>query len=168
MNRYQRDVYCGTSKTFYHRIAPIVGSVILLLCVLYILLQWKTLPDEIPTNFDFQGNPTGWDSKNTVWTMPIIGFVIELALSLAGLFPKGMNTGIRVTEQNKPFVYRAMFNLMADMQISMAVAFTAFTVVLVSAPEHLNAWMPAAFFVLLLWPIIPMTIRLIRIKRAFG
>ena len=168
MTRSQRDAFCGSPTTLYQRAASILGPLLVAGAAVYLLLVWKTIPDTIPTSFDMAGNPNAWDSKVTLWSTPVIGFFVILTMSLAGLFPRSWNTGIRITEANKVLVYRAIRDFLATLQITMGVFFAAFTVYTAQVPDKMGPVILISIFALFFAPIIWLVIRFIRIKRLVG
>ena len=168
MSRFDRKAYLASPPTIYQRIAAIVGPALILGAAVFLLLMWRSIPERIPTSFDISGEPNAWDSRNSLWAMPVIGAFAMLTFALVGRFPSTWNTGIRVTEENRPFVYRAIRDMIADMEISMGVFFCGFTVFSATVPESMSPFIIVPIFVLILWPIVRLLIRFIRIKRAFG
>lgn len=90
------------------------------LCVLiligtfgYIGLNYSSLPDQVPTGYDFSGNIRDYGDKITIWIMPAIalflGFILIVVLEQ---FPQAWNTGIKKNTRNLPAVYRASKDLM--------------------------------------------------------
>ena len=65
------DAYCGSRATRYQRLAGILSPVILAGVCVFVLVIWHSLPEKIPTNYNFAGEPTGWGSRSTVWIMPL-------------------------------------------------------------------------------------------------
>jgi uncharacterized membrane protein len=65
-----------------YEIALEVLCVVLLAAqLLVIVLNYPTLPDRLPSHFDFAGKPDRWGDKSRLWTYPIISFVAYTAMT---------------------------------------------------------------------------------------
>ncbi len=58
------------------------------------LIHWGELPATIPIHFGISGKPDGWGAKDSIWILPLLAVVVNVALSIAAAFP---------TMQNLPF-----------------------------------------------------------------
>ena len=72
-SRAQVDAFCGSPTTRYQRIAGILAPLILLGTIVYILIIWHTLPEQIPTHYNFAGEIDGYGGRGSLLLMPIIG-----------------------------------------------------------------------------------------------
>jgi uncharacterized membrane protein len=163
-SRAQVDAFCGAPATRWQRIAGILAPVILLGSVVYILILWHTLPEQIPTHYNTAGQIDGYGGRGTLLIMPIVGLVMDLTLALVGRFPKSWNTGVRVTVLNRARVYRLVRDLMAELRLSMALLFGGFGIYLASLPEHFSPWIAGGLTVLVLLPLLRYFIRLPRAR----
>ena len=163
-SRAQVDAYCGAPATRWQRIAGILAPVLLLGSIAYILIIWRTLPEQIPTHYNAAGEIDGYGGRGTLLLMPLIGLVTDLAVALAGRFPQSWNTGARVTVLNRARVYRLVRDLMADLRVSTALLFGGFGLYLASLPEHFSGWVPVVLILLILVPLLRYFIRLPRVK----
>ena len=96
--------------------------------------------------------------------MPIIGLVTDLAVALTARFPKSWNTGVRVTVLNRVRVYRLVRDLMADLRLSMAVAFAGFTVYQANLPEHFSGNVTGIMLIVIFAPLVRYFLRLARAR----
>lgn len=164
MNRAQREAYCGVRETVFQHILNLLAPLLLLAAILTIVLRWNTLPQRIPTTYDFSGNITGYGSRGTLLLMPVIGLAVDLTIGLCWRFPKSWNMGRRVTPRNAPFLYHATRNMVAELRLCLALYFSIFALLECFAPEKapsLLAW----GWMLSVFPLIPYLIRLARIRR---
>ena len=149
--------------TVYQRVASILAPALLLGLCVYLAVMWYTLPAEIPTNYDFDGTPTGWGSKVTLFVMPAIGFAILGILAIAERFPNSWNTGVRVTERNRAVVYHCTRDLMADVKLTMALIFTLYSIGFLYFPEK-TLWLTIGDLVLIGIPLLRYFIRVLRVR----
>ena len=163
-SRAQVDAFCGSPTTRYQRIAGILAPLILLGTIVYILILWHKLPEQIPTHYNAAGEIDGYGGRGTLLLMPIIGLVTDLTVAICGRFPKSWNTGVRVTALNRARVYRLVRDLMADLRLSMALAFAGFAVYQVTQPEHFSGNVTGIMLILIFAPIVRYFIRIARAR----
>ena len=163
-SRAQVDAFCGSPATRYQRIAGILAPPILLGTIVYILIVWHTLPEQIPTHYNFAGEIDGYGGRGSLLLMPIIGLVTDLTVAICGRFPKSWNTGARVTVLNRVRVYRLVRDLMADLRLSCALAFAGFSVYAANLPERFSGNVTGIMMILIFAPIVRYFIRLARVK----
>ena len=139
-SREAADAWCGVRTTLYQRIAGILAPVIYAGVFLLIALRWQTLPEQVPTHYDFAGNVNGWGSRWTLVIMPAIGLLADLAIAVSLRFPRTWNAGVKITVFNRARVYKLLRDLMADLRLSCALLFAYISVRLALLPETLPGW----------------------------
>lgn len=149
----------------YWWISMILPAVILLGTAIYLGLIWKDIPAEIPTHFDFSGEPNGWGGKAFLWVLLAIGFIIYLSLAIAAFFPQSWNTGVRVTEANQERVYRLAGELLGDMRLMFAVLFSYLTVQSTRPSPSLGWPMTVLILALVFIPLLRYFLRLLVFMR---
>ena len=163
-SRAQVDAFCGCPATRYQRIAGILAPLMLLGSIVYILIIWHKLPEQIPTHYNFAGEIDGYGGRGSLLLMPIIGLVTDLTLAISGRFPKSWNTGVRVTVLNRVRLYRLVRDLMADLRLSCALAFAGFSVYTAALPEQFSGNVTGIMLILIFAPIVRYFIRLARAR----
>lgn len=68
-------------KRIIRIVLEILSLLILLGTVLFLIIYWKHIPDQVPTHFDGTGQVTDWGDKTTVLILPIVGAVSYLLLT---------------------------------------------------------------------------------------
>jgi uncharacterized membrane protein len=91
------------SKT--ERMLDIASALLMLLTFVYLLSIWNDLPQRIPTHFNAAGEPDGWGGKEEIWTLPIIGLLLFIFISVLCKFPQLFNYPVQVTAENAPRLY---------------------------------------------------------------
>ena len=163
-SRAQVDAICGGPPSLYQRIAGILSTVLLLGSIVYILILWHKLPEQIPTHYNMAGEIDAYGGRGILLLMPIIGLVMNLTLAIVGRFPQSWNTGVRVTVLNRTRGYRLVRDLMADLRLSMAVFFAGFGIYQASLPRHFSGWIGPMLVVLLVVPLLRYFLRLRRAR----
>ena len=99
----------------------IVGIVLSFLIVIY---HWQTLPEKIPTHFDFAGNVNRFSSKNTLWFFPLSSTFSFFLLKIVGRRPHTFNYPIAITPENAAVQYRLALTMMYWLRAEMIWLFT--------------------------------------------
>lgn len=89
----------------------------------YILFQFNSLPEEIPSHFDSTGTPDDYQSKNSIWILPIIGLVIYLFITFLSQYPHTFNYMVKITEENAETQYRKAVRMINIIKTITIVAF---------------------------------------------
>ncbi len=163
-SRAQVDAFCGSPTTRYQRIAGILAPLMLLGSIVYILILWHTLPEKIPTHYNFAGEIDGYGGRGSLLLMPIIGLLTDLTVAICARFPKSWNTGVRITVLNRARVYRVLRDMMADMRLSCALAFAGFAVYQANLPEHFSGNVTGIMLIVIFAPLLRYFIRLRRAR----
>ena len=163
-SRAETDAFCGAPSTRYQRIAGILAPVLLVGTIAYILIIWHTLPEKIPTHYNFSGEIDGYGGRGSLLLMPVIGLVTDLTVAVCARFPKSWNTGVRVTVLNRARVYRVLRDLMADLRLCCALAFCGFAVYQANLPERFSGNVAGMMLIVIFAPLVRYLIRLFRVK----
>ena len=84
---------------------------ILVFWVYYLITQWSSLPDEVPTNFSFRGKPEAFGSRSDLWVLPSVGILVYGGLTLASRLKRFNYFSIEVTPESSPTLYASMRRL---------------------------------------------------------
>lgn len=71
-----------------------------LLWAFFPLLNYGSLPETIPSHFDFAGTADAWSRKSSLWTVPIIAAICYAGLTVLAFFPGSFNLPVQRTEKN--------------------------------------------------------------------
>jgi len=128
--------------------------------VLYLLITWNSLPDQIPGHFGADGVVTRYDGRGALLVGPIFAWVLFGGIVLLERFPQVWNTGVTVTEKNKAKVYRTIKSLLATTKLIMVTAFV-FIAIIQSLARNLPGWFLPVFIWLLVAALVFFVIQLI-------
>lgn len=98
MNNFRPKV--NFPKTWVEVVADIIGIGALLLSLVFLLLNWGTIPQEIPAHFDFKGNVDRYGSKVELLILPIIAIALLILMQLVEKKPWLYNYPDRLNEEN--------------------------------------------------------------------
>jgi len=93
-------------KTIVEKLANIVGIASVVVMILYIALNWSSLPDAVPIHFNAAGEVDRWDSKWSMLTLPTIAIALYIFMEVIERRPHTHNYPARLTEQNAAQFYK--------------------------------------------------------------
>ena len=114
-------------KSRYNIFVEVVCLVLLVGVVLYLVVNWNTIPDKIPGHYNAAGEIDRVGDKAELVMLPIVGWLMYLGLTIIEHFPQIWNTGVTVTEENRERVYRIAKNMLSTVKLIMVVNFVYLT-----------------------------------------
>jgi len=150
-------------NSIFDIIANVICIIMLIGIVIYLLVTWGNIPDQIPGHFAADGSVNRWDSKGTLFLLPAIGWVTFIGMTIIERFPHLWNVGVRVTEENKYRVYRVAKTLLIKVKL-IIVALFVFITVFQSLSQNLPSWFMPVVMALIFVPVIISVVRLIRAR----
>ena len=167
MRRAKADAFCGSPTTLYHRISEIIPWAIFMGLIIYLVVRWRALPEQIPLHYDLAGNITGYGGKGNIIVLVVIAFIMNITMWLVGLFPQSWNAGVRITFTNRVWVYKCLRDMMADLRIAMSLLFPAMTITILEYDTAFSHWFfRGGIWCILVLVIIPMIRYFVRVGRV--
>ena len=140
-----------------------ISLVMLVGMTLFLIVNWKNIPEQVPMHYDWAGNIDRWGSKNELFLLPIMDWGMYLLISGFECFPKIWNTGVSVTEENVGRVYRALKYMMKSLKVIVILDFLVMTLcAAMSLP--LPGWFLPVVLILTFGDIIFWIVQLVRVK----
>ncbi len=68
-----------------------LSLVVLVATGVYLIIAWGSIPDKIPTNFDFSGKVTSYGGKGNIIAAYVMDILVSVTLLLCSAFPKTWN-----------------------------------------------------------------------------
>ena len=134
----QRGPYIllGKPQRVYHIVFGILSPLLQIALIVWLACIFRTLPDKVPTHYDFAGNVTGTGGKGTLWVVVLFGLVNDIGMWGVQFLPRStMNTGVRMTTRNREYVYGCVKDLLVDMRLGLSVLFASISVPLILGRE---------------------------------
>ena len=131
--------------------------------ILYLIINWSNLPNEVPMHFDAMGNIDRWGKKSGLLFMPITTCVMYGFLTLVEQFPQMWNTGVKITEENGERVYRTLKYMIKTLKMIVVIDFT-FIAACSFTGRSLPIWFTLVFLVLVFGDLIFWVVRLNKVK----
>ena len=92
-------------KTMRERVWNWVGGGIFLVSILYIVVVWGKIPEEVPGHFNGAGEVDRWGSKFELFILPFIGVFLWIVMGLIEKVPHMHNYPARLNESNVEAFY---------------------------------------------------------------
>jgi uncharacterized membrane protein len=150
-------------KSKYDILVEIVCSILLIGVLIYLFLNWNSIPEKIPGHYNAMGEIDRMGSKKELLVLPIISWLMYLGMTVLERFPQIWNTGVTVTDENKERVYRVLKNMLSTMKLIVVAVFVYLTINS-SQAISLSVWFLPVFITLMFGSIIFFIIKLVRVK----
>ena len=137
--------------------------VLLVGVTIYLGINWSTLPDKIPAHYDFAGNIDRWGKKGELLIVPIMSWVLYVMITGVEQIPAIWNTGVKVTVENRYWVYRVLKYMVKSLKLIMVVDFSYMTIQSLSG-QSLPGWFTLLFLVIIFGDLIFWLWRLYKVK----
>lgn len=100
-------------------------SILLLIGMFAVLiLNWSNIPDKIPGHYNALGEVDRWGNKAELLSLPIIGTLLYLFLTVVCFFPSIWNVPTEITDKNRGFVYSNLLTMMILLKAFILVTFS--------------------------------------------
>lgn len=110
--------------TWFQKIIEIITITFMLSIWGYLILSWGDIPDKIPGHYNAAGVVDRWGSKGEILAMPIVMVILYALLSIIAFFPSIWNAPVKITEENKEFVYSNLKSMLILMKMELIIAFS--------------------------------------------
>lgn len=151
------------NKKILYRIINILCLVIMVGSLVWLIVYWKHIPDEIPTHFNVYGEADSFGSKKDIIILPIFAWMTFGMISLIELFPGAWNTGVKVTPENSGRVYGILKGMIVILKLFVVLTFTLL-MVFSAISKGLPVWLLPVELVGIFGTIIVSIIRLYKAR----
>ncbi|MGE6204458.1 DUF1648 domain-containing protein [Guptibacillus hwajinpoensis] len=145
-------------KSLVQKGFDVAAIIFLLLSIVYISLEWGSIPNRIPIHFNASGIPDNWGPKGTIILLPMIGAFLWGGLTILERFPHKYNYIVKITDGNAALQYRSAVVLMRFLKNTIALFFAYVTVESVQMAkgieEGLSGWVMPLFLTMIFGAII--------------
>jgi uncharacterized membrane protein len=103
-------------KTTFEKAFDVFSAIVYLASVIYTIVIWSQLPDQIPAHYNGSGEVDRWGSKWELLILPIIAALIAVFMTFLEKHPEWHNY-LKLNENNIEFQYknsRLMMNVMKN------------------------------------------------------
>lgn len=99
-------------STLFQKVLNVLCIFVLLFSFLYLIFNWKQVPDRIITHWGFSGQADGWGPKGTLIILPFFSLFVYLSLTLVERFPGVWNTPVQITMKNRRWIYQNLKSML--------------------------------------------------------
>lgn len=78
----------------------------------FFVVKYPQLPQIVPSHYNLAGQPDAWDTKSLNIGVLVIAYVIYIGICVVEIIPNIWNVPVKITDQNRSYVYRQMRWLM--------------------------------------------------------
>jgi uncharacterized membrane protein len=113
---YENRPKLKIQRTFLENILDFTAIAVFIVGAANLIMQWSSIPGTVPIHFNGAGEPDGWGSKNNLWVLLLIGFMMWVLLTVLEKFPHVYNY-LFLTEENAERQYkngRLMLNIIKN------------------------------------------------------
>ncbi|SIT84273.1 DUF1648 domain-containing protein [Edaphobacillus lindanitolerans] len=111
-------------KTTIERLLNWIGGLTFAAGLLYLMVSWGSLPDQVPGHYDGAGEVDRWGSKWELLVLPSITAVLTVFLSFIEKHPEWHNYMVSLNERNIEFQYRNSRQLLNTIKNLLLITFT--------------------------------------------
>ena len=154
--------------TVLDRFMDALTVVVLLLMWLFVVWNYGSLPDEIPSHFGAGGEVDDYSRKSFLFVLPGIATIIFLGMKVLGKYPHIYNYGKDVTAANAKEMYKIGADLVRSITLGIAIlfAYIAWRMIDIAngGSPNLGGWFLPIFLLCIFAPVGYFLYRLIRTK----
>lgn len=107
----------------FDKILEIIAGLILLSTIVVVAYYYNTLPDIIPTHFDFSGKVDNYGSKSSILTLPILSTLLYIGLTILNKYPQTFNYLGEITLDNAESQYRFATRFLRVLKLIVMITF---------------------------------------------
>ena len=126
-----------------------ICRILLIGTLIYLIVRWNVIPDQIPIHYNAAGDIDGWGGKGMVWLLVVISWGLYLGITFVGRFPELWNTGVKITKKNKEKVYRLIKYLIGTSKLILISVFTLL-IVFSTLAKPLPLWFAGIYLTILI------------------
>lgn len=110
--------------TMNQKIIEILTIGILLFLFGYLIINWSSIPEKVPSHFNALGVADAWSQKGTVIFVPIVCLVSYSLLTVVSFFPSIWNMPAKLTPENYLFMYQSTRSLICYLKLVLVSTFS--------------------------------------------
>lgn len=136
-------------NTLADTVMEYICRILLIGTLIYLIVRWNAIPDQIPTHYNAAGEIDSWGGKGMVWLLVVISWGLYLGITFVGRFPELWNTGVKITKTNKEKVYRLLKYLIGTSKLILITVFTLL-IVFSTLAKPLPLWFAGIYLTILI------------------
>lgn len=126
-------------------IIELISFITVILMAIITIISVFSLPDIIPTHFNFQGNIDRYGSKSGMIVVLIITLLIYTGLTLLVKFPQIYNYAVEITKENAEVQYRLAKKFIRFLKLEIVMLFSYLNIMTILAASNRNLSLGSLF-----------------------
>ena len=98
-------------------ISNLISIILVAGYIIFLLVTWKSIPDIVPTHFNFSGNADSYGSKNTLIFIPIIMIAVFTLIAVSERFPGTWHFPVEITDENREQLFQIGTYMLAAIKL---------------------------------------------------
>ncbi len=107
----------------FDKILEAIALLLLICTIILVAYYYKTLPEIIPTHFNFSGKLDDYGSKSSILTLPILSALLYIGLTVLNKYPQTFNYLSEITLDNAESQYRFATRFLRVLKIIVMITF---------------------------------------------
>ena len=103
------------------------------------VLLWSRVPLQVPTHYDFFGQPDTWGTRNMIWVVVGVAIFEYALLTIVARYPRLHNYPWAVTAGNREVLYAWSRRLLSTLKLQLQLSFLYMVLCMMRA-RPLGAW----------------------------
>jgi len=90
----------------------------------YLIINWPSIPEKVPSHFNAFGVADAWSGKGTLLVVPFVCLALYSVLTIVSLFPAIWNMPVKVTPENYIPVYQSTRSMICYLKLVLVATFS--------------------------------------------
>ena len=136
------------NNMIYRTISIFTGA-LLLAATVFVIIKWQTMPDQIPTHYNFAGKPDAYGGKGFIIFEAVTAWFLYIMITVLGKFPNRWNIPFKITPQNRAKMYsitKGMLEIVNLLTVLIFIVIMVSSAMAVSLPSWLIMLIVAILF----------------------
>lgn len=114
----------------------------------YLIINWSSFPDRVPGHYGANGNIDRWGAKGELLTIPLVGWILYIAITILEAYPQIWNTGVTITKENKERIYKILKNMIVTVKLLTVGMFSYISIYQTTAAALPGYFLPSSLVLL--------------------
>lgn len=146
------------TKTVWDKLFEAAGFVCVAASWVIAIAWFSSLPDTIPTHFNFSGEADGFGGPGSLFIIPSINIAMFLGMYFLNKRPDIFNYQVKITEENALRMYTLSTKLIRVLNSTVAFLFLSLEILSIYAAScgatRIGAWVVPSIVIILFLPIV--------------
>lgn len=155
-------------KTREEKIWDIIGVGSYVATVIFLIIIWRQLPEQVPLHMDLTGKVDDWAAKESMLVLPAISIIMFILLHILEKFPHVYNYPKRLNDKNAASFYRVNRKMLNKLKNLIILVFciidVEFSLIALGWIDDGHAWTFIIILLAVFYPIVEGLIKQRKVK----